>query len=217
MGIASRIEATSPATIPVWSETRAGSGCSARSVQKAPTAAIAKAPVVTAPSIVWGYWASAHGLVRKVQRLATAKVPSGWIRCPTGCCMKAFVATMKKPESQLPTSSATAAAKCPRRPSRRSPQTSRARKLDSRKKAKSPSIASVCPMTPPVRAEKAAQLVPNWNSIGTPVTTPMANERPKMRIQKRAASSHFWVSLRRPIALRTTMSSARPIVSCGKR
>ncbi len=45
-------------------------------------------------------------------------------------------------------------------------------------------------MTPPVFAENCAQLVPNWNSIGTPVTTPIAKERPKMRIQKRAASFH---------------------------
>ena len=28
------------------------------------------------------------------------------------------------------------------------------------------------PMTPPVRRENSLQLVPNWNSIGMPVTTP---------------------------------------------
>ena len=52
-----------------------------------------------------------------------------------------------------------------------------------------PSMARVWPMTPPVRAEKAAQLVPNWNSMGMPVTTPIAKARPKMRVQKRAASA----------------------------
>ena len=80
-----------------------------------------------------------------------------------------------------------------------------------------PSIARVCPITSPVRRENAAQLVPNWNSIGTPVTTPMAKLRPKMRIQKRAASSQALLPVRRAIAFITTMSSARPIVSCGNR
>ena len=70
-------------------------------------------------------------------------------------------------------------------------------------------------MTPPAYRENAAQLVPNWNSIGTPVTTPTAKLMPKMRIQNRAAS--FQPSWRNPSHLSTTMSSARPIVSCGKR
>ena len=52
-----------------------------------------------------------------------------------------------------------------------------------------PSIASVRPMTPPAKLENRAQLVPNWNSIGMPVTTPTAKLIPKMRAQKRAASS----------------------------
>ena len=72
-------------------------------------------------------------------------------------------------------------------------------------------------MTPPATSENRAQLVPNWNSIGTPVTTPIAKLRPKIRIQKRAASSHVVRPVARPMALRTTMSSARPIVSWGKR
>ena len=35
-----------------------------------------------------------------------------------------------------------------------------------------PSMASVWPITPPANREKCDQLVPNWNSIGMPVTTP---------------------------------------------
>ncbi len=35
-----------------------------------------------------------------------------------------------------------------------------------------------------------AQLVPNWNSIGIPVTTPMAKLMAKIRPQNRAASSY---------------------------
>ncbi len=44
-------------------------------------------------------------------------------------------------------------------------------------------------MTPPAWAENRAQLVPNWNSSGMPVTTPTAKLSPKIRIQNRAASA----------------------------
>ena len=53
-----------------------------------------------------------------------------------------------------------------------------------------PSMASVWPMTPPAKLENRAQLVPNWNSIGMPVTTPTAKliaEDP--RPEARGASS----------------------------
>ena len=49
----------------------------------------------------------------------------------------------------------------------------------SRKNANMPSIANVCPMTPPAYLEKPAQLVPNWNSIGMPVTTPDGEIQPE--------------------------------------
>ena len=40
-------------------------------------------------------------------------------------------------------------------------------------------------MTPPEYLEKFAQFVPNWNSIGMPVTTPTAKFRPKIFAQNR--------------------------------
>ena len=49
-------------------------------------------------------------------------------------------------------------------------------------------MASVCPITPPAKREKCDQLVPNWNSIGIPVTTPMTKLMPKILAQKRAAA-----------------------------
>jgi hypothetical protein len=51
-----------------------------------------------------------------------------------------------------------------------------------------PSIASVCPMTPPVAWAKRDHPAPIWNSSGIPMTTPMTNVRPKTRAQKRAES-----------------------------
>ena len=51
-------------------------------------------------------------------------------------------------------------------------------------------MASGWPMTPPESREKRAQLVPNSNSMGMPVTTPKTKLMAKMRPQKRAARSH---------------------------
>ena len=70
------------------------------------------------------------------------------------------------------------------RPARKTP-----RKTDSTKNANTPSIASVWPMTPPAKFEKAAQFVPNWNSIGMPVTTPTPKLTAKILAQNRAADS----------------------------
>ena len=51
-----------------------------------------------------------------------------------------------------------------------------------------PSIASVCAIISPEKAEKRAQFVPNWNSIGIPVTTPATKVIAKILPQKCTAS-----------------------------
>ena len=48
------------------------------------------------------------------------------------------------------------------------------RKVDSRKNAARPSIASGAPNTSPTNREYADQFIPNWNSCTSPVTTPIA-------------------------------------------
>jgi hypothetical protein len=48
-------------------------------------------------------------------------------------------------------------------------------------------MASVCEMMPPAAVLNRAQLVPNWNSRGMPVTTPIMKPRANTRTQKRAA------------------------------
>src|SRR5580692_2656846 len=69
------------------------------------------------------------------------------------------------------------------------PYKSAPRKIDSRKNANMPSIASGCPTIEPLLREKAAQFVPNSNSIGMPVTTPAAKLIAKIVVQKRAAAA----------------------------
>jgi hypothetical protein len=82
-------------------------------------------------------------------------------------------------------------------------------------------MARGMPMTPPVRRENSLQLVPNWNSMGMPVTTPRRKLMAKILAQKRAATSYLACFCgseeRSAIVLRTTMRSARPMVSWGKR
>src|SRR5260370_1296191 len=94
---------------------------------------------------------------------------------------------MKYPESHEPSHTRKPAHQWPMRPSFFSPNKNSPRNEDSRKKEKTPSIASVCPITPPAALENSAQLVPNCNSIGIPVTTPRAKLIPKIRAQKRDA------------------------------
>ena len=47
---------------------------------------------------------------------------------------------------------------------------------------------SVCPTTPPAKWEKRAQLVPNWNSMGMPVTTPIPKVTAKIFAQNLASA-----------------------------
>ena len=72
-------------------------------------------------------------------------------------------------------------------------------------------------MTPPVAREKAAQLAPNWNSMGMPVTTPMTKLTAKIRAQKRAARFHDSSPVASAAVFITRSSRARPMVSWGNR
>ena len=58
------------------------------------------------------------------------------------------------------------------------------------------SIASVWAIMSPVALEKAAQLVPNWNSSGMPVTTPITKVMAKILPQNRAATLYSSSRLR---------------------
>ena len=124
---------------------------------------------------------------------------------------------MKKPESHDPTNTMKAAHQWPLRPRRCSPNRNSPRNADSRKNENTPSIASGCAITPPVACENRDQFVPNWNSMGMPVTTPATKLMPKIFVQKRAASSYIGLLVRSPSVLKATISGARPMVSCGKR
>src|SRR5579859_1710424 len=124
-------------------------------------AAITKQPVCSAPIIVCGYCHSVHGFRSKPQKLCNPNAPFVLREYATGCCIHASVATMKYPESHEPTKTMIAENQWPMRPRRFSPNRKSPKKLDSRKKENTPSMASVCPITPPAACENAAQFVPN--------------------------------------------------------
>src|SRR5260370_11156223 len=94
---------------------------------------------------------------------------------------------MKKPEIHDPTKTKKDDDKCFHGERRFSPKRNNPKNADSRKNEKTPSITSGCPITPPVTRANSAQLVPNWNSIGMPVTTPSTKLTPNTLAQKRAA------------------------------
>ena len=96
---------------------------------------------------------------------------------------------MKNPDSQEPANTNSALIQCTRGLTRSRPARKMPRNTDSAKNAKTPSMASVWPITPPAKLEKPAQLVPNWNSRGIPVTTPTAKLTAKILAQKCAAAS----------------------------
>jgi hypothetical protein len=75
---------------------------------------------------------------------------------------------------------------CTRCPKRSSPKRKTPTNADSRKNAKAPSIARVWAIMSPAKREKAAQFVPNWNSKGMPVTTPITKVTAKILPQNRA-------------------------------
>src|SRR5262245_65975360 len=108
--------------------------------------------------------------------------------------MNEFATRMKYADSQVPITAVQSVARCSRGESRFQPKIQRPRKVDSRKNAARPSIASGAPKTLPTKREYTDQFIPNWNSCTSPVATPIEklirNNVPK----KRVSSSH--VSLR---------------------
>src|SRR3954470_3444471 len=97
-----------------------------------------KDPVTTAALMTCAYCNSAHGFSSTPEKLVTWNEPSASLSYATGCCIHAFAAVMKYPDSQDPTKTATPDSQCSRGPSRFSPKRKRPRNADSRKKEKTP-------------------------------------------------------------------------------
>ena len=80
---------------------------------------------------------------------------------------------MKNAETTEPSTAVHSEARCSFLGRRSQPKIHRPRKVDSKKKASRPSIASGAPKTSPTKREYSLQAIPNWNSCTNPVATPM--------------------------------------------
>ena len=81
---------------------------------------------------------------------------------------------MKAAESTVPRATSQIVARWTPLGRRPHPNTQRPRKVDSRKNAARPSIASGAPNTSPTKREYDDHAMPNWNSWTRPVATPIA-------------------------------------------
>src|SRR6185437_12849419 len=154
-----------PAITPTRRKTFACSTDLFSSRYSAPTAHTTNDPVMTAPDMLCAYSSHAQGFMKNCQKLVNSKVPSGTTGYATGCCIQALVTMMKNPEIQEPSHTITAEPQCPKADKRFSPKRNRPRNADSRKNAKTPSIASGWPITPPVTRENCD----SWCRTGIPL------------------------------------------------
>src|SRR4051794_12509927 len=95
-----------------------------------------------------GYIHASQGFVSRPQNESSWALPFE-TEYATGCCIHATVARMKNPDSHDPTKIITADSQWTRGLKRSRPARKIPRNTDSAKNAKTPSIASVCPITPP--------------------------------------------------------------------
>src|SRR3954451_9521398 len=144
---------------------------------------------MAAPLMLCAYCQPTHGLVSRPQSESSCTL-SPTPEDATGCCIQAFVAMMKKPDSHEPTNMKIAETQWTTGLTRPRPARKTPKNTDSAKKANTPCMASVCPITPPAQFENFAQLVPNWNSSGIRVTAPTAKLTAKIFAHKPAGFSY---------------------------
>ena len=115
--------------------------------------AATNAPAVrNAPAIVCGNVTSTIGLASTARKSVSSARPAVWsIVKPTGCCIQALAARMKYADSTVPTAAIQMVARWIHRGRRSQPKIHRPRKVDSRKNASRPSMASGAPKMSPTK------------------------------------------------------------------
>ena len=120
-------------------------------------------------------------------------------------------------ESIEPMATAQIDARWTPRGNRLQPNTQMPRKVDSRKNAIRPSIASGAPNTPPTNREYCDQFIPNSNSCTRPVTTPIATLISSRVPKNRVIFLYSWLSVRYHTVCRIATRNASPIVTGTKK
>src|SRR3989337_705514 len=93
---------------------------------------------------------------------------------PTGVCIQELSAMIQNADSEVPNATSTVDVRCTQPGTRFMPNSITPRNVASRKNAVSTSYASNGPATLPTFSMNPGQLVPNWNDMTMPVTTPIA-------------------------------------------
>ena len=102
--------------------------------------------------MVWVNAPTAVELVSTAPKsVSSARPVTGLTTEPTGCCIQEFAARMKYAESTVPIAASQIVARWTLFESRPQPKIHRPRKVDSRKNASSPSIASGAPKMSPTK------------------------------------------------------------------
>ncbi len=139
------------------------------------------------------------------------------ITWPVGVCIHELRARIQKAESVVPTATASAETRCTPGLTRFMPKSMIPRNVASRKKAVKISYDSRGPAMAPTWFMYPGQLVPNWNDMVMPVTTPIANVSAKTFTQRLYVVSHASSPVRRYFQRNATRNHASAIVSVGKR
>ena len=137
------------------------------------------------------------------------------IRKPSGVCIHELATRIQNADSVVPT-------KTSRPPIQRTVELTRWRpnrttptKADSRKKANMPSAASGAPKMSPTNPTKRDQLVPNWNSMTMPLTTPITKVTAKSFVRKTDRRSYTSRLVHHRSVSTMAMIPARPTVTAG--
>ncbi len=124
---------------------------------------------------------------------------------------------MNAADSTVPSATSQIASRWTRRDTRSQPKIHSPRKVDSRKKAIRPSIASGAPKMSPTMREYADQFIPNSNSCTSPVTTPTATLMTR-RVPKNLVSRRYpGLLVRYQAVCSSAVRNARPMVTGTKK
>ena len=107
-------------------------------------------------------------------------------RTPAGVCIQELATMIQNEEMLEPSATMPVANRCTPFGTRPQPNIMTPMKPASSMKAMAPSKPRMLPMNWPEWCENGAQLVPNWNSRGIPLTTPTAKFSTSNLLQKRA-------------------------------
>jgi hypothetical protein len=136
---------------------------------------------------------------------------------PAGVCIHELSARIQNAETVVPKATTAHDAMCTQSGTRRMPKSMMPRKVASRKNAVSTSYERSGPAMAPTVVMYRGQLVPNWNDIVTPVTTPIAKVSANtlsqsLKVASHAASRVRWYAMRNP-----SRYQASAIVNVGNR